>query len=101
MTNRDYKDSIYEIEPWNEDSSTIPSQFLNSKAFAKTSFPAKNTALPHPMLQIATNSVYVIQNHHETEPKTQKIVNKYQKTAESSPKFTPKEPSKLHTKGSL
>ena len=90
------RDSIYDIEPWNEEPSRIPKQFLTSQNFAKTSSKHLNHSKYHPQLEIASNSVYYIQHHQGEGLSNHKLTNKFHQTANNSPKFRPIESNKRY-----
>lgn len=79
------KESLYAIEPWNDEPTSMPNSFLATHQFAKTAF-LPSSKPNH--LQIATNSVYLIKNMPDGEGSTTKKRLRFHCTAQNSPRLT-------------
>jgi hypothetical protein len=74
------KESVYDIEPWNEEPSAIPQKFMTSTNFAKTSFPSKPLARRRPGMEITADTVYFIKNNLECTSNQSPNIKRYPRT---------------------
>jgi len=81
-----YKDSLYSIEPWNDEPTSLPNSFLATHKFAKTGFFPSAGLRSAQNLQLASNSVYLIKNEQEELASLSSKRLKYPKTALNSPR---------------
>ncbi len=79
------KDSLYSIEPWNDEPTALPHSFLSSHKFAKTGFFPSAGLRSGQNLQLASNSVYLIKNEQEEERSVSRKRVRYHCTAQNSP----------------
>lgn len=83
------KDSLYAIEPWNDEPTYMPNSFLAAHQFAKTAFLPSSSLKSAQNLQIVTNSVYLIKNLPDSDGSTVKKRLRFHCTAQNSPRLAP------------